>query len=134
VPFHLLTKEFYGLAKEHLAPGGAVAANIAAGTKLYASTLVTLRAVFPAVDVYPEFEEANESQAVVVAALTPAPAMQSLLQRAEALQARYRSRYPLPTLAKKRITNHNAEHGELLTDDFSPVNLYEIIPIGPTRR
>src|SRR5579872_7503685 len=28
VPFHLLTKEFYTLVKEHLSPGGAVVSNI----------------------------------------------------------------------------------------------------------
>ena len=42
IPFHLLTREFYGLVKEHLAPGGAMASNVAANTKLYLSTLVTL--------------------------------------------------------------------------------------------
>jgi hypothetical protein len=47
VPFHLLTKEFYTLVKQHLAPGGAAAFNVHDGTKLYASTLLTLRAVFP---------------------------------------------------------------------------------------
>jgi predicted membrane-bound spermidine synthase len=41
VPFHLLTKEFYTLVKEHLAPGGAIASNIAANTKLYVSNLVS---------------------------------------------------------------------------------------------
>ena len=42
VPFHLLTKEFYTLVKQHLAPGGAAAFNVHDGTKLYASTLLTL--------------------------------------------------------------------------------------------
>jgi len=129
VPFHLLTKEFYALVKERLAPGGAVAANIAGGTKLYASTLVTLRAVFAGVDVYPEYETANEAQVVVVASPASAPGTQMLLQRAEALQERYRFRYPLPGLLKKRVTSHNAEQGELLTDDFAPVNLYETTPL-----
>ena len=46
VPFHLLTREFYALVKQRLAPGGAAAFNVHDGTKLYASTLLTLRAVF----------------------------------------------------------------------------------------
>ena len=58
VPFHLLTREFYGLVKEHLAPGGAMASNVAANTKLYLSTLVTLGAVFPTVDAYPDWIDA----------------------------------------------------------------------------
>jgi len=134
VPFHLLTKEFYALVKEHLSPGGAVAANVTGGTKLFVSTLVTLRAVFPTVDIYPEFEAANEAQVIAVAASIPLPATESLLQRAEALQGRYRFRYPLPGLVMRRVTNRNADKGELLTDDFSPVNLYETVPIRPRQR
>ena len=42
VPFHLLTKEFYTLLKARLVPGGAIAFNVHDGTKLYASTLLTL--------------------------------------------------------------------------------------------
>ena len=38
VPFHLLTKEFYTLVKQRLAPGGAAAFNVHDGTKLYVST------------------------------------------------------------------------------------------------
>jgi hypothetical protein len=44
----MLTREFYVLVKEYLAPGGAVASNVVANTKLYLSTLVTLHTVFPA--------------------------------------------------------------------------------------
>ena len=39
MPFHLLTKEFYTLVKERLAPGGAAAFNVHDGTKLYHSTV-----------------------------------------------------------------------------------------------
>ena len=39
VPFHLLTREFYALVKQRLAPGGAAAFNVHDGTKLYASTV-----------------------------------------------------------------------------------------------
>ena len=53
VPFHLLTKEFYALVKQRLAPGGAAAFNVHDGTKLYASTIRTLGEVFPTLDLYP---------------------------------------------------------------------------------
>jgi spermidine synthase len=134
VPFHLLTKEFYTLVKEHLAPGGAVSANVAGGTRLYSSTLVTLRAVFPTVDIYPDFEDADLAQVVTVAASTPEPSAQTLTERARVLQDHYHFRYPLPDLVKHRIVNRNAEGGELLTDDFAPVNLYEIAPLRRSRR
>jgi spermidine synthase len=134
VPFHLLTKEFYTLVKEHLAPGGVVSANLTGGTRLYVSSLVTLRAVFPSVDVYPEFEAPDEAQGIMVATPTLAPDIDTLEQRAEALQAEYRFRFPLPELLKTRIVNHNADQGQLLTDDFAPVNLYEVAPLKPQRR
>jgi spermidine synthase len=134
VPFHLLTKEFYTLVKEHLAPGGAVASNVAGGTRLYSSTLVTFRAVFPTVDVYPDFEDADEAQVVTVAALTPEPSAEMLMERARVLQEDHHFRYPLPGLARRRVINRNAERGELLTDDFAPVNLYEISPLKRSRR
>ena len=53
VPFHLLTREFYALVKQRLAPGGAAAFNVHDGSKLYASTVKTLGEVFPALDLYP---------------------------------------------------------------------------------
>ena len=53
MPFHLLTREFYALVKQRLAPGGAAAFNVHDGTKLYASTVRTLGEVFPALDLYP---------------------------------------------------------------------------------
>ena len=134
VPFHLLTKEFYTLVKEHLAPGGAVASNVAGGTRLYSSTLVTFRAVFPTVDVYPDFEDADEAQVVTVAASTPEPSAEVLMERARVLQEDHHFRYPLPGLARRRVINRNAERGELLTDDFAPVNLYEISPLKRSRR
>jgi spermidine synthase len=134
VPFHLLTKEFYILVKEHLVPGGAVATNVTGGTRLYSSTLVTLRAVFPTVDVYPDFEDADQAQVVTVAASIPEPSAEMLMERARALQKDYHFRYPLPDLPKRRVVNHSAERGELLTDDFAPVNLYEIEPLKRSRR
>jgi spermidine synthase len=134
VPFHLLTKEFYSLVKEHLAPGGAVATNVAGGTRLYSSTLITLRAVFPTVDVYPDFEDADQTQVVTVAASTPAPSAERLMERARGLQQDYHFRYSLPDLAKRRVVNRSAERGEMLTDDFAPVNLYEVSPLKRPRR
>src|SRR5262245_19705123 len=53
VPFHLLTREFYALVKQRLAPGGAAAFNVHDGSKLYASTVKTLAEVFPGLDLYP---------------------------------------------------------------------------------
>jgi spermidine synthase len=134
VPFHLLTREFYQLAKARLAPGGAVASNLSGNTKLYVSSLATFRVVFPTVDVYPDWQQPDEAQAVVVASPTARPSAEALLQRATALQARHHFRYPLPDLVGKRVIGGGAANGEVLTDDFAPVNLYETMPLRAQQR
>jgi predicted membrane-bound spermidine synthase len=67
VPFHLLTREFYTLVKQRLAPRGAAAFNVHDGTKLYASTVRTLAEVFPALDLYPT----GLGETIAVATLAP---------------------------------------------------------------
>jgi spermidine synthase len=134
VPFHLLTREFYDLVKERLAPGGAAAISIYSGTKLFRSTLVTLRAVFQTVDLYPGWSAPDESQAIAVATPGKGPNRDTLMQRAIALQGQRHFRYAMPALLEKRAVEQSAEGGELLTDDFSPVNLYETMPVKPHGR
>ena len=74
VPFHLLTKEFYALVKQRLAPGGAAAFNVHDGTKLYVSTIKTLDEVFPSLHLYPT----GEGEVIAVATAQPAPATTTL--------------------------------------------------------
>jgi spermidine synthase len=130
VPFHLLTHEFYDLVNARLAPGGAVVSNVAANTKLYVSTLATLRAVFPTVDTYDDWKEEAEAQSIAVATSGPRPGAEELTRRAAALQAQYHFRYPPGELVAGRVTDENADGGQVLTDDFAPVNLYETQPAG----
>jgi predicted membrane-bound spermidine synthase len=134
VPFHMLTREFYALVKDRLALGGAVAANITANTRLYLWTLATLHAVFPTVDVYPDWKDENEAQSVAVVTPGPRPSKDALMARAVALQSQYHFRYPLPELVSKRTEDHNFDEAHVLTDDFAPVNLYETIPLRPDQR
>ena len=134
VPFHMLTREFYTLVKDRLAPGGAVAANVTANTRLYLWTLATLHAVFPTVDVYPDWKDENEAQSVAVVTPGPRPSKDALMERAVALQSQYHFRYPLPELVSKRTEDQNFDEARVLTDDFAPVNLYETIPLRPDQR
>ena len=129
VPFHLLTKEFYVLVKQRLAPGGAAAFNVHEGTKLYASTLLTLRAVFASVHLYPS----GQGETIVVVTAAPAPDDGTLAARAAAMQQTYGFRFPLPDLLARRADKPSTgQTGELLTDDFAPVNLYDTM--GDKRR
>jgi spermidine synthase len=52
VPFHLLTKEFYRIVKEHLNEGGVVAQNIDPTTMLFDSAVNTIGEVFPHIEFY----------------------------------------------------------------------------------
>jgi spermidine synthase len=131
VPFHLLTKEFYTLVKQRLTPGGAVASNVHDGTKLYHSTVKTLAQVFPGLELYPS----GQGEVIAVGMNAPVPP-ETLAERATALQERYNFRFPLPQLAQRRMANpqREGEGGDLLTDDFAPVNLYDTIGKQPRRR
>jgi spermidine synthase len=134
VPFHLLTKEFYTLVKERLSPGGAVTINLLGGTKLYLSAFVTMHAVFPTVDVYPVGGTREETQVVMVATAEAAPSTEALARRAMDLQSEHHFRYPLPGVVAKRVENLNPTGVEVLTDDFAPVGLYEVTPVGRRNR
>ena len=121
VPFHLLTQEFYGLLKQRLSPRGVAVFNVHSGTKLYDSTLVTLKSVFPAVDLY-----FTAGSVLAVAGGEPLD-LETLKQRAAAAQAKTRFRYPMPDLLATRIDWPAGLKAELLTDDFAPVTLYDVI-------
>ena len=125
VPFHLLTKEFYTLVKQRLTPGGAVASNVHDGTKLYHSTVKTLGEVFPSLDLYPT----GAGEVIAVATMGAAPDKEALASRAATLQERYNFRHPLSDALRRRMDDPRAQStgGELITDDFAPVNLYDAI-------
>jgi len=125
VPFHLLTKEFYTLVKQRLTPGGAVASNVHDGTKLYHSTVKTMGEVFPTLDLYPT----GAGEVIAIATMTDGLDKDVLASRAAALQERYKFRHPLADALRRRMDNPRAQaaEGELITDDFAPVNLYDAI-------
>lgn len=129
VPFHLLTKEFYVLLKQRLSASGVVVFNIHSGTKLYSSTLLTLKSVFPAVDLY----SAN-GNVIAIAGGSEAQSNEALKRRAGAVQQRIPFRYPLPTLLGSRMEWPEIASAELLTDDFAPVDLYDAIREGNKRK
>jgi predicted membrane-bound spermidine synthase len=131
VPFHLLTREFYTLVKQRLAPGGAAAFNVHDGSKLYASSVKTLGEVFSAVDLYPT------GRGEVIAVATAAPvATQALEQRAAELQKRYGFRFPLPEILRRRMDKpqSQAANGDVITDDFAPADVYDVIGRDLRRR
>jgi len=131
VPFHLLTREFYTLVKHRLTPGGAAAFNVHDGSKLYASTVKTLGEVFAALDLYPT------GVGEVIAVATTAPRdPQTLERRAAALQQRHGFRFPLPQMLQRRVDKpqSQAANGDVITDDFAPADVYDVMAKDPRRR
>jgi len=131
VPFHLLTHEFYTLVKQRLAPGGAAAFNVHDGSKLYASTVKTLGEVFAAVDLFPT------GRGEVIAVATAASIdTQALEHRAVELQKRYGFRFPLPKILRGRMDKpqSQAANGDVITDDFAPADVYDVIGRDLRRR
>jgi spermidine synthase len=117
VPFHLLTKEFFQLAKSRLKPGGVIAQNIEPSTMLFPAAIATLKSVFAHVDTY--YADGN---VVAVAYDGPARTKEALLARANALQATYKFRHPLPDLFGVRQADVATPNAKPLTDDFAPVD------------
>lgn len=115
VPFHLLTKEFFTLVKARLNPGGAVAQNIEPSTMLFDAAIATIADVFDTVELY----EAG-GNVVAIAYDGPRKPHAQLAARAQALQAQYGFRHPLPEMlgARRIVTGARAKP---LTDDFAPV-------------
>jgi spermidine synthase len=127
VPFHLLTKEFYQIVKDHLAEGGVVAQNVEPSTMLFDSAIKTMNAVFPQIDFY-----LAEGNIVTIGYDGPELTNADLNAVAVRRQAELKLRYDLPAMlaARKRLAdNPNAisPTAKLLTDDFAPVEALKAI-------
>jgi spermidine synthase len=127
IPFHLMTQEFYRLVRDRLAPHGVAAFNIIPSTKLYDSNVRTLKTVFDRVDLYHCDDDAVGGESVIVIApLAPAADAEALMQKAVVAQERYTFRFDVAKLAREWwIELPKKLKGELLTDDFAPVNVYD---------
>jgi spermidine synthase len=121
VPAHMLTAEFYKILRTHLSPDGVASINLHYGTELFDSSLKTIRASFPTVDVYPA-----DANVVVIASNRPVDPVR-LQSTAEVLQRKYRFRYSIPAMLTTRHDYQVPSNTPVLTDDFSPVNQLEQI-------
>ena len=117
----MLTAEFYKILRTHLSPDGVAAINLHYGTELFDSSLKTIRASFPTVDVYPA-----DANVVVIASNRPVDPVR-LQSAAEVLQRKYKFRYSIPTMLTTRHDYQVPGNTPVLTDDFSPANQLEQI-------
>ncbi len=120
IPFHLMTKEFYGLVRNRLAPHGVAAFNILPAVKLFDSNVRTLQAAFDNID----FFHSSEEEVVVIGRLDSMTAAERL-QRAADAQQRYKFRFDMARLVDGRAVEvPKALLGDVLTDDFAPADVY----------
>jgi spermidine synthase len=129
VPFHLLTIEFYQLLATRMEPDGVAILNLRANSQLFESSLATLRRIFKTIEVY----EWGGNAIVLTRHLPPLPA-EAKLAMARERQAQFKFRYDLVSLLKDEVKREPAADARVLTDDFAPVNLYDSIDVGRTRK
>lgn len=122
VPFHLLTKEFYQIVKDHLAEGGVVAQNVEPTTMLFDSAVKTIDAVFPELDFYQA-----DGNIVTIAYNGPERKPEDLAAAAQSEDNTLGLRYSLMSMLhdRRRIDIAGGKvidaNAKVLTDDFAPV-------------
>ena len=129
VPFHLLTREFFALAKQRLKPGGVVVQNVEPSTMLFDSAVTTIASVFANLDYYK-----GEGNIVIVAYDGPRKSAAEVRKVAEERQAKYKFRYDLPSLLGEQFNPNVDWSKRALTDDFAPVEYLKAIDRHNQRR
>jgi spermidine synthase len=122
VPFHLLTKEFYQIVKDHLTEGGVVAQNVETTTMLFDAAMKTIGTAFPRIETYK-----SDDNVVTVAYDGTERKPEQLAAVAGERDKAYGLRYPLAGMLaeRKRVDLDDAQtidaKAQVLTDDFAPV-------------
>ena len=122
IPEHLMTVEFLEETRSLLAPGGAVAANTFATSRLYDHESETYRAVF---GTFFNLRIPEGNNRVILASTNPLPDKATLRERARAWRNRLRP-YGVPVLDYPRRMSLRLDWDESkrpLTDQYSPANL-----------
>jgi spermidine synthase len=125
IPFHMMTKEFYKLVRDRLAPHGVAAINIIPSQKLFDSNVRTLQQVFSNLDFFYSGERLFWKANVVVLGRLDSFTDAEISQRAMAAQERYKFRYDVAKLVDAKIASPKTVQGEILTDDFAPANVLD---------
>lgn len=149
VPFHMLTKEFYQIVRDHLSVGGVLVQNVEPTTLLFDSDVNTLHEVFSNIEFYDASGSERAGNVVLIAYNGDALTLPDLNHLAEKLEFRYTLRYDLremlahrfllrPVLMGSKVafdivdqtgrsTAGIDENAKILTDDFAPVDALKAI-------
>jgi len=124
IPFHLCTKEYFALVKNHLNENGAVVLNLQRGSRLFKNILKTLESVFDNLDIYGSKTKGN---AVVVAYDGKEKLGFELRDIAQLLQQQHGFRYDLQETVDLKIDVKIDDQNLVLTDNFAPINFMNAI-------
>jgi spermidine synthase len=122
VPFHLLTREFFTLAKKRLKPGGALVQNVEPSTMLFDSAVATISNVFTNLDFYK-----GEGNIVIVAYDGARKSAADLRRVAGERQGKYNFRYDMSKLLDLQFSPRVDWSKQPLTDDFAPTEYLRAI-------
>jgi len=126
IPFHLMTKEFYQLVRNRLAPHGVAAFNFLPTVDLFDSNVRTVRLAFDNLDFFHSGDRVQAFSNVLVFGRLDAVTQDEMLRRAAAAQARYKFRFDVSQLVtERRIEAPKALKGQVLTDDFAPADVLD---------
>ncbi len=100
--------------------------NIIPSVKLFDSNVRTLKLTFNNLDFFNSGDRSlSNSNVIVLGRLDPFTEAEAL-QKATVAQARYNFRYDVSRLiTERRIETPKALKGEVLTDDFAPVSVFD---------
>ncbi|MGO8943662.1 MAG: spermidine synthase [Syntrophobacteraceae bacterium] len=119
IPFHLLTKEYFSLIKEHLNTNGCVVLNLHTNSELYDSTIVTLKDTFANIDSYID--------GITIVYDVQKRSRDSLAANAKTIQDKYGFYYDMNKIIHLTSDLTYNPDAKLLTDDFAPVNFLDAI-------
>lgn len=123
IPFHLLTAEFYKLIEKRMAKKAVLVINLHGGSKLFDSSINTLKSIFTNVDTFSSSDMGN----VIIVAYDYEIKDSVLVSNAEKIQKEKKFYYDMKKLLKtKRYIDVNTK-ASIFTDDFAPVNIYNSI-------
>ncbi len=144
IPFHLATKEFLELVRDHLAPGGVVVSNIIGSldgpqSTLFRALYKTYASVFPGLHPFPTAfglaRNASETRTIILIS-TGRAAMRAdeVVTLARRLRADGRVRLPLDRYAADYYDRKIAtDDVPLLTDNYAPVDILPVYGWEPER-
>jgi spermidine synthase len=126
IPFHLMTKEFYQLVRNRLAPHGVAAFNFIPAEDFFESNVRTVKLAFDNLDFFSSGDRVLSMSNVIVLGRLDPSSEEETLQKAVAAQARYKFRFDVSKLVtERRMPVPKAQKGDVLTDDFAAADVLD---------